>query len=988
MVLVRLSDGSTEEWRGPAEIWRYNHRKVSKLLIRDKEVLIVDGTRGVLIVNPDDRVLDEYRLRKTQIELERSKLRRLKTARSVTLDGVDIAIRRGRGPWPGTTSHLLFTETLVPVGAAAYLDRVRRRGRDLRRGLLDVGQRVAEQVARDGLRCGRMLDDGRRRDDGQRALVRPVVLLPLGADELVGQGARAALLEVDAALAVLAPRVLLAGDVRRSLCGRCRRRQLRSDEVLDGHALPRRRQGGADRWETRCGSAKRDSLFSSADEFARAGLVQDDDAAAIVVGAESGAAGARDEDVAEVPPAEREQAAQLGGRQLEPLDPVERGPERREVQRNAVAVLPHEVLPLLQRAVVEAQEDVEHELGELVAAVLGGAPLAAQARGIRMAMEYLNRFEIYFLTTAAQAVRFVRAVNHPSFKMMYDSFHAHIEEKEQAAEAAPENQGPEPALQPLPAWPAQHEKQLQFFQLEGYMRGRGYFFHSLDLGVPYSPSGSGVSAPYFHVPFSENPSGQGTQCAAREGKACTSQDMTSADVRLRLQPTINMGDQVRVKAQLDVFDNMVAGSTPEGFLINGLKAPTDAPLQAFSKSQAPPEIGLNSLQSAVRWKRAWAEVKTPIGELRFGRMPSHWGTGMFINDGNCLDCDYGVNVDRVMFATKLWNHFAAIAWDWVSTGPTTRLYNPNIQNGPNYSADPIDDVSQAVLAIGRQDKPEELRERVDRGDVVVNYGGYFVYRWQSWDQITNPGAGIGGATTGLSPDKLAGNLTKRGAWAFIPDLWFRLNYKKFHLEAEGVLIYGKVGNVQDQLSAMAGELTILQYAGVIKADYKLLRDALSIGLEVGSASGDPSEDPNANVFFRRAQIIRPATQNRISNFMFDPDYHVDLILFRRIVGTVTNATYFKASAAYDILDNLNARADVIYSIANVPVGWPGNNVNLGLELDASVMYHNDDEGFYAGIAYGVLFPFAGLNIPASIYGPPGFDAQTAQTVQGRLVVKF
>lgn len=55
----------------------------------------------------------------------------------------------------------------------------------------------------------------------------------------------------------------------------------------------------------------------------------------------------------------------------------------------------------------------------------------AQARGIRMAVEYLNRFEIYFLTTAAQASRFVRAVNHPHCKMMYDSFHAHIEEKSQ-----------------------------------------------------------------------------------------------------------------------------------------------------------------------------------------------------------------------------------------------------------------------------------------------------------------------------------------------------------------------------------------------------------------------------------------------------------------------------------------------------------------------------------------------------------------------------
>jgi D-psicose/D-tagatose/L-ribulose 3-epimerase len=60
----------------------------------------------------------------------------------------------------------------------------------------------------------------------------------------------------------------------------------------------------------------------------------------------------------------------------------------------------------------------------------------AQARGIRIATEYLNRFEIYFLTTAAQASRFIRAVDHPSVKMMFDSFHAHIEEKDQAAAIA------------------------------------------------------------------------------------------------------------------------------------------------------------------------------------------------------------------------------------------------------------------------------------------------------------------------------------------------------------------------------------------------------------------------------------------------------------------------------------------------------------------------------------------------------------------------
>ena len=61
-------------------------------LLRDDDLVIVDGTRGVLIVDPDARVLEEYRLRQSELELERNKLKRLKTARSVTLDGVDISL--------------------------------------------------------------------------------------------------------------------------------------------------------------------------------------------------------------------------------------------------------------------------------------------------------------------------------------------------------------------------------------------------------------------------------------------------------------------------------------------------------------------------------------------------------------------------------------------------------------------------------------------------------------------------------------------------------------------------------------------------------------------------------------------------------------------------------------------------------------------------------------------------------------------------------
>ena len=59
------------------------------------------------------------------------------------------------------------------------------------------------------------------------------------------------------------------------------------------------------------------------------------------------------------------------------------------------------------------------------------AQFAEQAK-LKLCIEYLNRFECYFLTTAADAKSLVKAVNHPSFRCMYDTFHAHIEEKSQA----------------------------------------------------------------------------------------------------------------------------------------------------------------------------------------------------------------------------------------------------------------------------------------------------------------------------------------------------------------------------------------------------------------------------------------------------------------------------------------------------------------------------------------------------------------------------
>ena len=64
----------------------------ARALIRENELLIVDGSNGVVIVNPDKSVLAEYKLRQEQWQLERQKLKRLKTTRAATLDGTRVEL--------------------------------------------------------------------------------------------------------------------------------------------------------------------------------------------------------------------------------------------------------------------------------------------------------------------------------------------------------------------------------------------------------------------------------------------------------------------------------------------------------------------------------------------------------------------------------------------------------------------------------------------------------------------------------------------------------------------------------------------------------------------------------------------------------------------------------------------------------------------------------------------------------------------------------
>lgn len=61
----------------------------------------------------------------------------------------------------------------------------------------------------------------------------------------------------------------------------------------------------------------------------------------------------------------------------------------------------------------------------------------AAAAGIALSIEPLNRFECYVLNTVADAADIVRRVDRPNFGLLYDTFHANIEEKDPVGVIAP-----------------------------------------------------------------------------------------------------------------------------------------------------------------------------------------------------------------------------------------------------------------------------------------------------------------------------------------------------------------------------------------------------------------------------------------------------------------------------------------------------------------------------------------------------------------------
>ncbi len=483
-------------------------------------------------------------------------------------------------------------------------------------------------------------------------------------------------------------------------------------------------------------------------------------------------------------------------------------------------------------------------------------------------------------------------------------------------------------------------------ELHGYLRLRGEALYNLDLDRGLDPSGHALYA----IPL-----GGG-------------QTLDGGDLRFRTDVAIRpAGAGVAIKARIDLLDDVGFGATPE---VGTGRAPTPA----ASPGQRP--------FTAIAVKRAWAEVLTPVGILAAGRMGAHWGLGMAANGGDCEDCDGGDSADRIALVTPLVGHFLAFAWDMSSSGPWLRRKD----DARVIDLEPSDDATTITVAWMKVHAPAARIRRAAAGMSTFEYGLFVSHRSQANDV---PADYLPVATPRPPGTLDASDLVARGFSATTAGAWIRVGAPRWRVEAETVYARARV----DQPSLVPGVIldqaaTSDQFGLALESELAVGRGRL--GLDAGVASGDDA--PGFGAFpAPGAAAPRPGDvdgpqadppgDTTVDNFRFHPDYHVDRILFREIIGTVTDAAYLRPHARLVLADLGHARIELglaaVVSWAMAVDSTPGNARALGVELDPDLAYRAG--AFRIALEHALFLPGAAFDNPAA-----NLAAQPAQLIRLRL----
>jgi uncharacterized protein (TIGR04551 family) len=532
----------------------------------------------------------------------------------------------------------------------------------------------------------------------------------------------------------------------------------------------------------------------------------------------------------------------------------------------------------------------------------------------------------------------------------------------------------------------------------GQFRARGELFYKFHLGRIDSPSTSLFPRPIDHYYEARDESASGPRLCTPDERGigsesgfndaelgCDDNTNAGANLRFRLDPEFHVSDNLRVLTQIDLLDNLVLGSTPSGYSSsNGSVAERSgySPLSIFDDDAAAPS-SRNSLRDSIVVKRVWGEWVTPVGQLRFGRMPNHWGLGMVNNSGDGPDDDYQSTIDRaqIISGLKSLDLYVSAAIDFPNEGPTSDTLS--LERGQPFDVAQLDDVNQYTFSIARLKSPELVKAALNKGELVLNGGVQLMYRHQllaadmSGPCSTAETGGAAALGCSLNDDHVVGYV-RRGANLWLPDAWFQLMYQGFRFETEFATVQGTIDNISTVPGADNTNYKVRSYGFASELEQKLVENKLSLGFKFGWASGDADVDsltPTSDNEDPTSNVQNQYGDNKISTFRFHPSYGLDMILYRNLLTRVQGTYYFRPSVKYDFMRDTNGQKigggiAAVWSRASEFMQAPGHDRDLGVEVNGQIYFQskdgslNDDPdhlgGFFAKLEYGVLFPMGGL----------------------------
>lgn len=349
--------------------------------------------------------------------------------------------------------------------------------------------------------------------------------------------------------------------------------------------------------------------------------------------------------------------------------------------------------------------------------------------------------------------------------------------------------------------------------------------------------------------------------------------VTYNQMRLRLEPNLKLNDNLSIQAQFDILDNVLYGTqnTKELNVLSPLVGTLTMPAGAGSFWMTGGEAGN---QHAINVRRVWADILTPIGKFRLGRQPSHWGLGIFQNDGRDRQSDFGDTADRIMYMlqhdfSNVGSFSFGLLWDI----PYEAQRDQRIGYG--------DTVREMAMPGGSRNMQQYAAIlMLDRQEFTVGVFGGLRKR-----------NGPNGATTMQVQDALQNTV-----WAgvdgdtmlYFADLYARYQYENYKFQLEGVYIGGKVstGLAIDAIPfrglTAADPANPCGTGGIICLPAKQSIQVLMAAFEAEAAYKWGGEWKFQAGF---AEGDGDPLSGKITQLGFRPDYQVALLMFDRPAGT-------------------------------------------------------------------------------------------------------